>query len=182
MAKGIVDTVGAVKNASSTVGSNVTSEMKSSTSGAYDVGKNITQGTANGIIDTQAKGSLLSRAAATIRAAVAQMKAAAQEHSPSKATAEIGKFLSLGLAKGIDDYADEAIEAAEDMTNRTISAMNADYNPGLTMNRLQPQTALTSGMNGPGGQVIQYNDFNVESELDVKEISKRLGWQVATAL
>jgi hypothetical protein len=48
--------------------------------------------------------------------------------------------------------------------------------------QFQPQTALTSGMNGSGGQVIQNNEFYVDSELDVKDVSKRLGWQVATAL
>jgi hypothetical protein len=157
-------------------------ELQKGISGAYDTGKNITQGAANGIVDQAAKGSLLTRASSIIHEAIAKMKAAAQEHSPSKATAEIGKFLSLGLAKGIDDYADEAIDAAESMTERTISAMNADYNPNLSMTQLQPQTGLQNAQNGSQNQVVQYNDFTVDSELDVNEISKRLGWQVATAL
>lgn len=158
------------------------SELQKGNPAAYDAGKNITQGAANGIIDSAATGSLWSRAASIVSTAIARMKAAAQEHSPSKATAEIGKFLSLGLANGINDYADKAIEAAESMSERTISAMNADYNPNLAMTQLQPQTALQNAQNGSQGQVIQYNDFTVDSELDVKEISKRLGWQVATAL
>lgn len=171
-----------VSEATKSAGQEAINKLKESTSGAYDVGKNITQGAANGINDGSAKSSLFGNAASIIKAAVAKMKAAAQEHSPSKATAEIGKFLSLGLAKGIDDYADEAIQSAEDMTNRTIDAMSGLESPSLTATQLQPQTALTSGLNGSGGLVTQYNQFNVDSELDVKDISKRLGWQVATAL
>lgn len=160
----------------------IIAELKAGGSEAYSVGKNITQGAANGIEDAGAKQSLFTRAFNTIKAAIAKMRAAADEHSPSKETAEIGKFMSLGLAKGIDDYADEAVKSAQEMTQKTIDAMSDSAMLNGNIAQFQPQTALTSGMNGSGGQVIQNNEFYVDSELDVKDVSKRLGWQVATAL
>lgn len=160
----------------------IIAELKAGGSEAYSVGKNITQGAANGIDDAGAKQSLFTRAFNAIKAAIAKMRAAADEHSPSKATAEIGKFMSLGLAKGIDDYADEAVKSAQEMTQKTIDAMSDSAMLNGNIAQFQPQTALTSGMNGSGGQVIQNNEFYVDSELDVKDVSKRLGWQVATAL
>ena len=146
------------------------------------IGVQMTQGTAQGILDQSAKARLLANAYQIIKAAIAKMKAAADEHSPSKETAEIGKFMSLGLAKGIDDYADEAVKSAQEMTQKTIDAMSDSAMLNGNITQFQPQTALTSGMNGSGGQVIQNNEFYVDSELDVKDVSKRLGWQVATAL
>ena len=157
-------------------------ELGKGNSKAYDAGKNVTKGAANGVNDNGAKSDLFAKARAVILAAIAKMRAAADEHSPSKVTAEIGKFMSLGLAKGIDDYAEDAVKSAEAMTEKTMAAMNGTPTLNSNISQLQPQTGLTSALNGSGGQVIQYNDFNVDSELDVKEISKRLGWQVATAL
>lgn len=156
--------------------------MKEGTGGSYAVGMNLTQGAADGVNDKTARRSLFDRVVANIKAAIAKMKDAAQERSPSKATAEIGKFMSLGLAKGIDDYADEAVKSAQEMTQKTIDAMSDSAMLNGNIAQFQPQTALTSGMNGSGGQVIQNNEFYVDSELDVKDVSKRLGWQVATAL
>ena len=152
--------------------------------GMYDVGKNLTLGLFNGIKDSGAVSKVMNAMIANVNKTIQAAKDAGKIKSPSRATAEIGKFLSLGLAKGIEDYADEAVIAAKDVTTKTVDTMsqNADYGLDGSMNRLQPQTALTGAQNGSGGQVIQYNDFTVDSELDVKEISKRLGWQVATAL
>lgn len=147
-----------------------------SVKGMYDVGKNLTLGLFNGIKDSGAVSKVMNAMIANVNKTIQAARDAGKIKSPSRATAEIGKFLSLGLAKGINDYAEEAVIASENLMDSTIGAMDG------SMNRLQPQTALTGAQNGSGGQVIQYNDFTVDSELDVKEISKRLGWQVATAL
>ncbi len=176
-AEGVRLNTSLVTNATKESGQKAIDKMKSSISGAYDVGKNITQGAANGINDASATGSLWGRAASVISTAIAKMKAAAQEHSPSKATAEIGKFLSLGLAKGIDDYADEAVLAAQNATEAALGAFSVS---DTSLGSVAPYSA-SDGLVG-GNNVTQYNTFNVDSELDVKDVSKRLGWQVATAL
>lgn len=155
--------------------------------GGYEVGKYMTDGMAEGILNSLAIAKVVNNSIFAVGKAIAAQKKAADEHSPSKKTAEIGKFMSLGLAKGIDDYADEAVSSAKNMVKDTINALDRkavlDLGTTGTQTQLQPQTDLTSGMNGSQSNVVQYNTFNqVDTNLDVKEISKRLGWQVATAL
>ena len=108
-----------------------------------------------------------------------------REGSPWKTTFQSGVFAGQGLAEGLlaakDDVVDAAIAIA-DATQDALGLDNRGFSAGLANTHLMPQTALTGSQNGSQGQVIQYNDFTVDSELDVKEISKRLGWQVATAL
>lgn len=181
LAVGISSTISTVEAAGKSAANSAKSGAESVSVSVWNkIGAAITNGIAKGA--DSAKGAVFSTMASIVSTAVQKAKEAGMIHSPSRATAEVGKFLSLGLAKGIDDYADEAIDAAESMTERTISAMNADYNPNLSMAQLQPQTGLQNAQNGSQNQVVQYNDFTVDSELDVNEISKRLGWQVATAL
>lgn len=107
------------------------------------------------------------------------------EGSPWKTTFQSGVFAGQGLANGLLEAKDDVVRAAEVVADATQEALGLDergFSVGSTNTRLSPQTALTSGMNGSGGQVIQNNEFYVDSELDVKDVSKRLGWQVATAL
>lgn len=143
--------------------------------GAYGVGENLTYGVANGIVNNRALGSVMAQARSIIQRAIREMRDAAGIRSPSKETAKLGMFMSTGLAKGIDDYADVAVEAAESMTERAIAAMNSDIGT-FDMNGSGNATAVG------GAAVTQYNNFNVTEDMDVKEVSRSLGWQVATAV
>ena len=179
LANGITDKTGVATNAAKDA---VTSakDAAANVKGWWNVGAQAMAGTEQGVVDNQ--GKLFSTMSSAIHKTIEAAKAAALIRSPSKATAEIGMYLSLGLAKGIEDYASEAVNAAEDLSERTIAAMDTDLGANGMATRLAPQSGLASGLNGSGGQVIQNNEFYVDSELDVKEVSKRLGWQVATAL
>ena len=171
-----------ITEATKEAGEKAVEQMKASTKEGYQVGKDFTQGVADGSQDGGVVKGWFARLVAMIKAAIAKMKAAADEHSPSKKTAEIGKFMALGLSKGIDDYADDAVESAQEAAERTLSAFNGDMALNGSASGIQPYNALTSGMSGSGA-VTQYNTFNqVDSNLDMQEISKRLGWQVATAI
>lgn len=66
------------------------------------------------------------------------IRAIFQEHSPSRATMVSGKNLVLGLAEGIDDTADEAIHAAENLAAGVLDGASMD---GLALERdLQNRT------------------------------------------
>lgn len=144
----------------------------------YGIGIDIIEGIKKGIEDEGAQRSVFWKVKEFIKRVNEAMRQAAIINSPSKLTAEVGKYLDLGVKQGIDDYTKDVVASAEDMTERTMAAMSSTASVG----QFQSGMGLTSGMGGPGGQVTQYNTFNVDSELDVKEVSKRLGWQVATAL
>lgn len=150
------------------------------TAGSNEVGSQIVAGI-NAGVETK-KSGLYRSLADVVRTAIDRMKAAAQIHSPSKATAEIGKFMMLGLAGGIEDYTEDAVVAAREAAQATIGAFNGNTALGATPAQISPYNSANT-LGGAGGQVTQYNTFNqVDSNLDMDEISKRLGWQVAIAI
>ena len=109
-----------------------------------------------------------------------------KEGSPWKTTFESGQFAGLGLAEGLLDTKSDVTRAAEALADAAQDALGLDtrgYDSSLGFTHLNAQTALTSGMMSSGGHVTQYNTFNqVDTNLDMNEISKRLGWQVSVAL
>lgn len=149
------------RNSGKNAGNGLINGLKNTFTTAYQAGRNIAQRIIDGI------------------------KARGQEGSPWKTTFQSGIFAGQGLANGLLEAKDDVVRAAEVVAGATQEALGLEdktFAVGQANTRLSPQTALTSGMNGSGGQVIQNNEFYVDSELDVKDVSKRLGWQVATAL
>ena len=175
MANGIRRWVGLSENAAREAAGKAVSAAGSNTGSAYGVGENITRGIGNGTVSYTAIEYAKSRASAAVSSIVTKMKDWLGIRSPSRVTAELGKFMSLGLAKGIEDYAYVATEAAEDMTERAVAAMDSDLGT-FDVNGSGNATAVG------GAAVTQYNNFNVTDDMDVKEVSRSLGWQVATAV
>lgn len=155
-------------------------KLREASDNATSIGFDVSSGLATGITNGKRK---ISAAVSQVSSWINNMfKSSLKINSPSKLTQEFGMWLDLGLAKGLKDYAYAAEDAAAMAAERTASAFGGSFGMNGNMSQVQPQSGLTSGMNGSNGQVVQYNTFNVDSELDVKDVSKRLGWQVATAL
>lgn len=105
------------------------------------------------------------------------------EGSPWKTTFQSGVFAGQGLAEGLLAARDDVVDAATIVADATQEALGLDtrsFDSGITGASITPGMLAANG--GGQRQVTQYNNFEVTSDLDVKEISKRLGWQVATAL
>ena len=106
--------------------------------------------------------------------------------SPSRVFMGFGQMIDRGLIQGLDSYSDQIEAKAEDIANSVIDPFNRqaqlDMNAtgsGLYDRPSQFQAEATS----PMSQVIQNNTFNqVADDLDVKEASKLLGFEVATAI
>lgn len=75
------------------------SAAASGTRNAEEIGRQLTNGTGLGILDAKAIGQLIYRATSMIRRAINAMKAEAGIRSPSKETAELGMYMSLGFGK-----------------------------------------------------------------------------------
>lgn len=146
------------------------------------VGANVVQGIASGVLSR--KGPLIGNIQAMMRDLAQAARDAAQIKSPSRVFAEIGKFMDLGLVKGLNDYEDEVQKAAESVADTAISAVDRDASMGLNLNsngRL-PRPSSFFDSSEPT-QVVQNNVFNqVSDELDLKAISRQLGWEVATVI
>jgi len=73
-------------------------------------------------------GGIVSSAVASIVAkGIAAGRAAGQVASPSRATMEIGKFLSLGLAVGITKYGNAVTKSSEEVTSDSINTLGGMF-------------------------------------------------------
>ena len=146
--------------------------------GVREVGKNIIKGLWNGIKDM---GAWIKEKIQGFGESVLQsLKDFFGIKSPSKVMAEQGKYIAQGLALGIADNARYASDAMDQMSEEMLGSFGGMTGGMVSaMGRMAPMAPGS----GVAAQVVQNNVFNqVESELDVKEASKLLGWQVATAI
>ncbi len=171
-----------VTSAAQGIISETKSVFNSATGQFSSIGANVVQGITSGVLSR--KGSLIGNIQAMVRDMAQAARDAAQINSPSRVFAEIGKFMDLGLVKGLNDYEDEVQKAAESVADTAISAVDRDASMGLNLNsngRL-PRPSSFFDSSEPT-QVVQNNVFNqVSDELDLKAISRQLGWEVATVI
>lgn len=140
-AKGVASTYTAAANA---VQSGVKSAMDTSfgitssgwfggsTSSKFEyVGKAVADGIASGIRNNQSVITSAARAAAT--AAYNAAKAALAIASPSRLTAELGRYFDEGFALGIESGADEVMRSARNLSDMAAGALSADTKASLSV-------------------------------------------------
>ena len=144
--------------------SNISNKVKSAVSSApnaargyysamYSAGSYMMQGLANGI-SANSYAAAAAAAAAASKAAQAARNAL-QIQSPSKVFAEIGKFIDLGLAKGIEDNANipekSVGDTAEEITNNFRTALESIVLDELEFDPvIKPVLDLSEIQNGVG--------------------------------
>lgn len=90
--------------------------------GAYDAGKNLMYGFNNGMCDVQYTVYNTARAIASNAASI--MRRALRIHSPSRVTAEIGRFFTIGAAVGMDDEAETVYSSVRDLSAGMVEALD----------------------------------------------------------
>lgn len=91
---------------------------------ASNIGKNLVNGVISGINANKPK--LFSTVDSFSNSLVSRMRSNLKIKSPSRVTAEIGKFVDMGLAKGIDDNARLVNDSAESITENLVSSLKFD--------------------------------------------------------
>ena len=86
----------------------------------FDVGRNLGWGVARGITDRT--GIVESAARSIISKALSAMQAEADEHSPSKETEKIARFMDMGLVNGLEGYSHIVSRAAEGVAGEAIDS------------------------------------------------------------
>lgn len=133
----------------------------------YSTGDNFTAGFNNGMGSGSSAASIWSTAWNLGKSALSALKSAIQEGSPSKLTYKSGDFFVQGFANAIGDGARLAVDAAKDMGEKALSALNEELDTGVNVPPLRTQMTATrnaikntptaTGSNG-GTQVT--NNYN----------------------
>lgn len=120
---GVTETQAALIFAAETAANDAVSAARSagSSSVTYSIGTDMMSGIENGI--NAGRSGVINAAKAAVEAAVAAAKAAAQISSPSKVMRrEVGEMMGEGLALGIEDSTEDAVQAAEQQMQDVIDA------------------------------------------------------------
>ncbi len=107
----------------------------------YTVGKNITQGLANGVEDEGASNNLVGAVIKVCDLGKTTAMKATKAKSPSRVFMKIGNFITLGLAKGITDETQSAVNAMDTTANSIIDTMRETIN--------KANAALTDDVDAP---------------------------------
>ena len=102
---------------------NVKTKTKEASKDAEKNGRAIPEGMARGV--NNGSGALYNSVANMARNTVARYKNELGIHSPSKVFATVAKWIPAGIAKGIDDNADTAISATENLGTAMVDAFNS---------------------------------------------------------
>lgn len=113
-----------VRKAISNIIAEAIKELTAAKQKFYDAGANLVYGLANGLADSGAVAAVNAKLNALASNVESTLQSATEEHSPSKMTERIGRFLVLGLAVGIDKNSDAVIEPAKSLADKTMDAMS----------------------------------------------------------
>lgn len=141
-----------------------------------EVGMNVVRGIANGI--TSALHFVVDAARSAAQAAFSAAKSFLGIESPSRLMRDkVGKYVSLGMAAGIEDYQSAAVESMTDMSKAVSDAATlsiaTDMNASAGAEQVGTMPAAATGSGAYYGGVT-INVYAKENE-NLKELAERIG-------
>ena len=140
IANAVKKSANTVKSAVGSVISTAASAITQYRSQFHSAGYNLSAGLAAGI--SAGRSAVINAAIQTATSALRAAKEALQEHSPSKATQEMGIFFDEGLIIGIDKLSGRVSDAASNVGSMAVSALEE-------ATKLVNKTLLGDGLNQP---------------------------------
>jgi len=107
---------------------NAINEIKSGKSDAKTAGENLIDGVKSGVTNKNKQNSVFSSIASFGSRLLESLKTSLKEHSPSKATQEMGMFLLEGLELGVQKEEKNAIKTMNDFGNNVIDELSNSMN------------------------------------------------------
>lgn len=124
-------------------------EISKQETGAYTAGKDLINGVNNGVGNQSAQSSVFGTIRNFGANLLANLKSSLQEHSPSKATKEMGQYLLEGLGLGIDKEEKSVLKQVSSLGKNIISSFNNSLESDSLRNNLssQIQSAIPTNVN-----------------------------------
>lgn len=160
---------------------------------AKEAGEDLIEGVNNGIKNQDKQNSVFSSIARFGASLLSKLRASLEEHSPSKATKEMGQFLLEGLGIGIEKEENSLLNQVGNVGKNVLSALQDELNQNLKLNDIQTNLSnSTSNLSGYGvnGQ-MNYNSLveafkealdGMKIELDDEEVGSFVKKTVENAI
>lgn len=144
------------------IAANIVSEFAKIVGQMASIGANLITGLWNGI--TSKVSWVISKVKGVASDILGAIKGVFKEHSPSKATEEMGAFLAIGIANGIEDNADEAVKAAETMSEKILAAAEKGLEDFKKHNDLSLQDEVEFWRT-----IVDYTEDGTDSRIKAEE-------------
>ena len=162
-----------IKTAITTGLNNCITTINGFAQGFFSSGQAIMSGLNNGILSKKA--SLMATARSIASSIKKEIDTAMDIHSPSRVTQESGRFISLGLAKGMVDSVPDVQVAARKVSNATIPYAG-NYSPESS------STTYNSGGNTEYTTVSPVFNLTISGSQDDRAMARKVKRYVADAI
>ena len=171
-AEGIRNSNDAVNEAAeSTVGASVEAGSEKAEESTV-IGENIANGIGQGMMSQLPM--LLVQAVTFVTSLLGAIRSKSEINSPSKLFAkEVGEPIALGVAKGIEDSEDEAIQAARDLAEKTFQASKEFIDQRKYYNQMGLAEELLAWQR-VAAQYVEGCEQRIEAEKEVYRVKKEI--------
>lgn len=114
---------------------------------AKQAGENLINGVNNGIENRNIQSSVFSSIARFGSSLLSKLRTSLQEHSPSKATKEMGQYLLEGLGLGMLKEENSILKQARDFGKSVIASINGGLSDNIKMSAISDIEQSISGIN-----------------------------------
>ena len=108
---------------------------------AKGAGENVIDGVNNGVSSQNKQNSVFRSIFNFGSTLLSKLRASLQEHSPSKASREMGQYLLQGLGIGIEDEEDSVLKQVTSFGDSVVDALNGSLEDGVSTNIMQGLSA-----------------------------------------
>lgn len=111
-------------------------EISKQKTGATAAGEGLIDGVNNGIANQSKQNSVFATIANFGQSLLNTLKNSLAEHSPSKATREMGRFLLEGIGLGMDDEKGKTLRKASGIGESVLSSINSEISQGVSLGNM----------------------------------------------
>lgn len=139
--------------------SDTINEISKQVTGSEDAGKNLIMGINNGISNQSLQSSVFKSIKNFGLNILSKLKNSLQEHSPSKATDEMGQFLDKGIVQGMKKQSKNVLNETETLGNSVLGTLRGSLGEKLTLNKINISSELRKPtVNGLTNKYNVYQD------------------------
>lgn len=166
--------------------SDVVKEITKKNADANAAGQNLLDGVKNGIGNTKKQNNVFSTMSIFGTNLVSTLRRSLQEHSPSKATKEMGQYLLEGLNIGIDKEEKQTLKNVSNVGKEVVGALQDELNQNVSLGNITvPSVKSNSAMDSYYAPLISsfkeaLKDMKIE--LDDYEVGKFVDKTVSNAV